>query len=130
MGDLFSVFLKVLYFLIIFGIIILLAYYTTKVVGKRVSVNAGRYMRIIDTLYMGGDRNLIIVKVKDEYLLMSGSNRGMEFIKELDGFEEDTRAEGNFESYLKGYGIQKCGRSGIFGLIRKPKSDGDETDDR
>ena len=72
MGELFSVLLKVLYFLIVFGIIILLAYYTTKVVGKRVSVNAGSICKC-DTLYLGGDRSLIIVKVKDDYLLMSGS---------------------------------------------------------
>ena len=130
MGELFSVLLKVLYFLIVFGIIILLAYYTTKVVGKRVSVNAGKYMQIVAALYLGGDRSLIIVKVKDDYLLMSGSNRGMELVKELDGFEEEAWAQGSFEGYLKGYGVKKYGRLGFPGIFRKPKSDGDETDDR
>lgn len=129
MRDLFSVLLKGLYFFIVFGIILLLAYYITKVVGKRVSGNRGKYMGIIDTLYLGGDKNLIIVKVKDAYLLMSSSNRGIEFLKELNDFVEDAGAETSFKGYLRDYSTQKYNISGLLGLFRKQKGDGDGTDE-
>ncbi len=129
MGTLVSVLLKILYFLIVFGIIVLLAYYTTKIVGKRVSVNAGKYMQVIDNLYIGSDKSLIIIKVENSYLLLSCSNHGLELIKELDGFEEDLETGGSFKGYLEDYSIRKYKRLRFFRLFRKPKHGGDSEDD-
>ncbi|HOO12552.1 MAG TPA: flagellar biosynthetic protein FliO, partial [Bacillota bacterium] len=88
MSEFFSILLKLLYFLLVFGIIISLAYFATRMMGKRVPGGTGKYMRIVDTLYMGTERALVIVRIKDEYLLMSSSGRGIEIIKNLEGFEE------------------------------------------
>lgn len=130
MNDIFSVLLKILYFLLVFGIIVLLAYFTTRVIGKRVSVNSGKYMRVVDTLYVGADRTIIIVRVKNEYLLMSSSAKGVEMLKKLDGFEESpSDSEGAFEGYLKNYGERKRGISGLFQLIHKPRSGRDDIDE-
>ncbi len=129
MSGLVSILLKVLYFVIVFGIIVLLAYYTTRVLGKRVAVNAGRYMRVIDSLHIGGDKSLIIIKVEDAYLLLSCSNNNIELIKELDGFKEDLGTEDTLKDYLRDYGVHKSKGSGLFGLFRRPRHGGDGTDD-
>ncbi len=130
MDGFFSVILKVVYFLIVFGIIVLLAYFTSRVLGKRVSVNAGKYMRIVDTLFIGSDRALFIVQVKNEFLLMASSVKGIDILKKLDDFSEnEIKTEGGFEDYLKEYGIHRKIRFGILDLIRKPKSGRDDIDE-
>jgi flagellar biosynthetic protein FliO len=130
MNGFLSVLMKILYFVIVFGIIILLAYFSTKVIGKRVSGNSGKYMRIVDTLFMGADRTLLIVKVKDEYLLMSSSGRGIETVKELDGFKEEPAGTGSgFEEYLNNYSGWKLSKGGFPGFFRKRRSGGDDTYD-
>ena len=130
MNEFFSVLIKFLYFLLVFGIIVSLAYFTTRMVGKRVPGSTGRYMRIVDTLYMGTDRVLVIVRVKNEYLLLSSSGRGVEIVKELDGFEEaPSDTESAFEGYINSYRRQKSWKPGLFRLIRKQTSGRDDTDD-
>jgi flagellar biosynthetic protein FliO len=129
MSEFFSILLKVLYFLLVFGIIISLAYFATRMMGKRVPGGTGKYMRIVDTLYMGTERALVIVRVKDEYLLMSSSGRGIEIIKKLEDFEEaPSHSESTFEGYLNSYRRQKSLKPGILKLLHKQTRDRDETD--
>jgi len=131
MDGFFSVLLKIVYFLIVFGIIVLLAYFTTKVIGKRVSLNTGKYMRIVDTLFMGNDRTLVIVQVQDEFLLMSCSVKGIEIVKKLDDFSEGMdEAQGTFDDYLKEYGVSKSSKPGIWGLLRKTIGGRDDNNDK
>jgi flagellar biogenesis protein FliO len=129
MGGFWSVLLKSVYFLIVFGIIILLAYYSTRVLGKKVSKNSGKYMKIVDTLFMGNDRTLVIVRIKEDFLLMSTSARGVEIIKELDGFSEDlTGVQDDFDDYLSKYGASY--KRGFWRFLRKIDSGRDVTDDK
>jgi flagellar biogenesis protein FliO len=129
MDSFFSLFFKAVYFLIVFGIIVVLAYYSTRILGKRVSANSGKYMRIVDTLFVGNDRTLIIVQVKDEFLLMSSSVKGIEIIKGLDDFTEDEDIAGDsFDGYLKKYGTSY--NRGFFSSLRKKVSGRDETNDK
>jgi flagellar protein FliO/FliZ len=129
MSEFFSILLKLLYFLLVFGIIISLAYFATRMMGKRVPGGTGKYMRIVDTLYMGTERALVIVRIKDEYLLMSSSGRGIEIIKNLEGFEEaPAHSEGTFEGYLNSYRRQKSLKPGILKLFRKQTRDRDDMD--
>lgn len=130
MSEFFSILLKLLYFLLVFGIIISLAYFATRMIGRRVPGGTGKYMRIVDTLYMGAERALVIVKVKDEYLLMSSSGRGIEIIKELEGFKEaPAHSESTFEEYLNSYRRQKSLKPGILKMLRKQTKDRDDMDD-
>lgn len=127
MNGFLSLLMKILYFVIVFGIIILLAYFCTRVIGKRVSGNSGKYMRIVDTLFMGADRTLLIVKVKDEYLLMSSSGRGIETVKTLDGFIEEPAGSGSgFEGYLNNCSGWKLSKRGLPGFFQKRKSGEDD----
>src|SRR5690606_5793977 len=104
-------------------------YYSTRVLGKRVSKNSGKYMKIVDTLFMGNDRTLVIVRIKEEFLLMSTSARGVEIIKELDGFSEDlTGVQDDFGDYLNKYGASY--KRGFWRFLRKTDSDRDVTNDK
>lgn len=78
---------------------------------------------------MGTERALVIVRVKDEYLLMSSSGRGIEIIKKLEGFEEaPAHSERTFEGYLNSYRRQKCLKPGVLKLFRKQTRDRDDMD--
>ena len=42
-------------------------------------------MRVVDTMAMGFDKTLYLVKVGEQYVLMSSSTKGFEFICNLNG---------------------------------------------
>lgn len=129
MDSWFSVLLKIVYFVIVFGIILLLAYYVTKILGKRVYANSGRYMKVVDTLLIGNERSLVIVKVKDNYLLMSSYAGGMDIIKELEDFSEDMYDDQEkFDGYMRKYGVTYDG--GLLKVLRKKISGRDVSDDQ
>lgn len=74
-------------FTVIFTLICVgfLAYVMTKFVGKKsMGVVKSKYMKIIDTLSMGFDRTIYLVKVGEQYVLMYSSTKGFEFICNID----------------------------------------------
>lgn len=86
-----------------------LAFIMTKFIGKRTqSAMRSRYMRVIDTMAMGFDKTLYLVKVGEQYILMNSSAKGFEFICTVNGnfsginSEEDTSLQlgKGFSKYL------------------------------
>ena len=62
-----------------------LAYVMTKFVGKRsMGVMKSKYMKVIDSLSMGFDRSIYLVRVGEQYVLMYSSTKGFEFICNID----------------------------------------------
>ncbi|SHJ05913.1 flagellar biosynthetic protein FliO [Lutispora thermophila] len=96
--------LKLIYIIIIFLIVLAFSYYFSKFIGRRVT-GKNKHMKLIETLSFGNDRRLHIIKVCDEFYLISDSLKGIYLIDKLtdekmkdqlmnsDGFND-------FDSYL------------------------------
>ena len=74
-------FISLLTILIAVGSVMFLAYVMTKFIGKRSSgMMKSKYMKIIDTLSFGFDKNIYLVQIGEQFVLMHMSVKGMEFI--------------------------------------------------
>lgn len=63
-----------------------LAFIMTKFIGNKTkSAMRSKYMRVVDTMAMGFDKTLYLVKVGEQYVLMNSSAKGFEFICNLNG---------------------------------------------
>ncbi|NMB32952.1 MAG: flagellar biosynthetic protein FliO [Clostridium sp.] len=63
-------------FIVVFGFILLLAYITTKFVGTRTSrIAKGKHIDIIETISLGFDSRLHLIKAGEEYVLISTSGK-------------------------------------------------------
>lgn len=61
-----------------------LAFIMTKFVGNKTkSAMKSKYMRVVDTMALGFDKTLYLVKVGEQYILMNSSAKGFEFICNL-----------------------------------------------
>ena len=82
-----------------------LAFVMTKLVGNKTkSAMRSKYMRVIDTMSMGFDKTLYLVKVGEQYVLMSSSQKGFEFICNLNGdFSRVDSQSGDEQTEIKGF---------------------------
>lgn len=68
-----------------FGLILLLCYYTTRFIGKKMSGSTkSKNMRIVETLSLGLDRCLYLILVGNKYFLFFSSKKGLELVSEID----------------------------------------------
>ena len=77
------------YYLVVLSslIVILLAYVTTRFLAKsRQGASRGKNMQVIERLYLSADKHLLIVKVGDDYFLMSQDKSGVRLVNKLDDF--------------------------------------------
>lgn len=79
--------LTVLIVLAMFVGILYLTYVTTKFIGKRYSVNGKNFknLKVLETIAVGPDRQLMIVKTAGKYLLLGATPHNISLITELDG---------------------------------------------
>ena len=76
--------LEIVFFVFIFACILFLAYITSKFVGKRGSARyRSKHIEIIDSINLGTDKQLLIVKVVDEYFLLAKSAKNIEMMTQL-----------------------------------------------
>lgn len=76
-------------FVLVFGSILFLAYVTTKYVGKKTnSVMKGKYVKVIETVSLGFDNRLYLVKVADEFILISSSGKNVQMLKTIEMIEQ------------------------------------------
>jgi flagellar protein FliO/FliZ len=89
-------FLTVLGLLIVFAAVLFLAWLTTKVLGKRMAGSVkNKNMRIVETLPIGMDRCLYLIRVGKKYFLFHGSRKSLEMVSEI---ELDDEAIENLEN--------------------------------
>ena len=101
-------FISILTIILILGCVCFLAYVMTKFVGKRsMNIMKSRYMKVVDSLSMGFDRTIYLVKVGEQYVLMYLSTKGFEFICNIDSnmvnenITNDTNSnENSFSKYF------------------------------
>ncbi|MDO5560081.1 MAG: flagellar biosynthetic protein FliO [Oscillospiraceae bacterium] len=112
-GSVFSVLAAVLVFIII----LYLAYISTKLIGKRYgrpSAN-GKNLRIIESMPAGPDKYLMIIRAGQKYLLVGSGKEHLEYICDLDSDElnlessSDKSSGGDFYEILKEAAKERIG---------------------
>ncbi len=77
-------FIDYLIYIVVFALIIAIMIFFTKYLGyKTKKMQKGNYMTIIETLSLGVNNRLILVKVEDEFLILSVNNKSSEFITKV-----------------------------------------------
>lgn len=73
--------ISLLTILIATGSVVFLSYVMTKFIGKKsTGLIKSKYMKVIDSLSMGFDKNIYLIQVGEQYVLMHSSVKGFEFI--------------------------------------------------
>lgn len=110
---------------IVFALVLFLCYYTTKLLGKKFSGTAkNKIIHIVETLPLGLDRCLYIIRAGKKHYLFCSSKKGLEFVSEIDLGEEIVSSDSpdssdesenkfNFRSIFEDYS----------GLIKKPSNE-------
>ncbi len=100
-------------FLMVFAAITFLAFVAAKYAGIRAGrAMRGKYMQIVDSISLGMDKRLLLVKAADQFFLIASSGKSLNFLAEvkIEEFvgetENDTAApafdfRAFFEKYLK-----------------------------
>lgn len=72
--------LQLLWVLFLFALVLWLAYFTTRVVGRRFGGGSGRYLRLIDSVPLGQNRAVALVEVNGEVLCIGVSEHGVSLL--------------------------------------------------
>lgn len=120
----FVIILKALGLLIAFGAILFLVVITTKFVGGKANkAMRGRYINIVETISLGIDKQLHLVRVGEQFLLIASSGKNVEFLSNvrLDDYKIEEASENNalfdfkdlFDKYLQNFNRKKVNESDI-----------------
>lgn len=110
--------------LFVFGSILFLAYVTTRFIGNKAGkALKGKYLNIIETVSIGTDKRLHLVKVAEQYILIASSGKSIEFLTNvnLKGYQPEEPGENveqfDFKSVLEKYvpGLKNGLKTGIDG---------------
>lgn len=105
-----SAILDVLGLLLIFGSVIFLVYVTTKLVGNVAArTMKSNNMEVIETLRLGVDKQLYIVRAGERYILLASSGKSLDYICELDLDQES----------LQNQNRQQAGTSEFSNVLEK-----------
>jgi flagellar protein FliO/FliZ len=97
-GD--GIFLQGLFFLMAFGCVLFLAYVVTRyVAGKSKALTKGKYMSIIETIGLGQDKRLYLVKVGNRHLLISAAGKTVDCLAEFEIEENENDGKDNKHEY-------------------------------
>ena len=104
--------LKWLWVIIALGSIIFMSYVATRYIGSKTGkIMRGKYINIIETVSLGIDKQLHLVRVEEQFVLIASSGKNIEFLTtiKMDKFATD-EPQGNsnvfdfkniFEKYLQ-----------------------------
>lgn len=71
--------------LIVFAAVLFIAWLTARLLGKKMAgTSKNRLLNIVETLPLGVDRYLYLVKVGKRYFLFFASRKNMEFVSEIE----------------------------------------------
>lgn len=73
---------------VVVGLILLFYYAANRWLKGALPVGSSRYIRIIESRFLAPKKSLVLVEVGGEYLLLSSSGDGLQFIKQIDMLEE------------------------------------------
>jgi flagellar protein FliO/FliZ len=107
-----------LFILIVFGSILFLAFVTSKyIAGKSSQAMKGKYIKIVETVSLGMDKRLHLIKVDKQFILIASCSKTIEYLTTLtlEEIEKDGEADSSqtfdfkqiFEKYIKSYKAKK-----------------------
>ncbi|GAM09686.1 flagellar biosynthesis protein, FliO [Geobacter sp. OR-1] len=74
---------------VVVGLILLFYYVSNRWLRAGLATgNQQKYIRVIETRFLAPKKSLVLVEVGGEYLLLSSSGDGLQFIKQVDMLEE------------------------------------------
>jgi flagellar protein FliO/FliZ len=95
-------FFEVLAFIIIFGSILFLAYVASKfVASKSNNLMKSRHIQVIESVSLGIDKRLMLVKVGEQYYLLSSTSKQIELIDKVEINPETVNISADLRNYEK-----------------------------
>ena len=96
---------KLVFYLLSLVLVLFLAYYTTRLVGKSAGgKQMGKSIRVLERMGIGRDSWLLIVEIQEKVMLLGVSPAGIQKLEDLDGYEkrgrEETEDGGDFFAIL------------------------------
>lgn len=80
---------EIILFLLGFGSILFLSYVTTRyLAGKANKVMKGRYLNIVETISLGTDKRIHLIKAGEKHILIASTSKSIEFLTKLTIDEE------------------------------------------
>lgn len=80
-----KVFFGVFYFSILFAAILFLAYVSSKLIGSKMSSGMkGKHIKVVDSITLGFDRQIYLIKAGEQLLLIASSNKTIQFLTLID----------------------------------------------
>ena len=81
---------EVIFFLLGFGAILFLTYVTTRyLAGKSNKAMKGRHLSIVETISLGTDKRIHLVKAGEKHILIASTSKSIEFLTDLSLGEEE-----------------------------------------
>jgi len=76
----------VLFYILVFGGVLAMAYYTTKWVSKSYGRTYGTQIRVVDRLPIGTDRNFLMVRIGDLHYFIYQDRNGVRLLDKLNEY--------------------------------------------
>lgn len=80
--------MKIMYILIVFLIILCASYYLSRFIARK-NFGKNKIMKLVETLSLGYDRNVYIIRIGENYFLISSTQKNINFLYKLS--EEDIK---------------------------------------
>ncbi len=97
-GGNFNTLISGIIYLFAFVAIILLAFYATRFLGKKAGVALrGKYMTVIETISLGFDKRIHLIRVGSKYVLVATDGKSLRYLTELGNEIEELKLEEDFE---------------------------------
>ncbi len=74
------------FYIVVLAAVLVGAYFTTRFIsGKSSKMLKGRYIQIIDRMPLGRDKNVVLIEVGDQKLLIGVTNQSINTLGQIDG---------------------------------------------
>lgn len=78
-------FFKAIYYFVMFGLILAATYYVTKfLAGRGLNQSKTKTMKLMETMPLGADKSLHLVKVGGQYYLIGSASKNLFLVSEID----------------------------------------------
>jgi flagellar protein FliO/FliZ len=110
-----------------FSFILVLAYFTSRYLGQKTKgLQKGQYLHIIDAVQLGLDSKLLLLKVDQEYVLLSVSGKNIQMLKAVEINEKESAANDPASVFKFKEVFEKYLQSGAF--LQKKKHQNNQED--
>lgn len=89
---------QIIWFILIFCLVISLAYFVTKFVSRKaINYSRGNNLEVIDHIVIGRDKYLYIIKAGKKYILIGAAGSYISYLKDLEEEELNINKKSNID---------------------------------